>query len=450
MRLMAARTRRPVRRRAHAHTDQVAAWDPGAPLTAGGLMGIQQRAGNRAASVLVAQRQAAASAALQPMVRWGSRGPAVTVLQDHLVQAGARITVDGAFGPMTHGAVLAFQRAAGLVADGIVGPQTWSALKAGSGRIGDPAGGQAGGPAGSDETGRVVARLRSITVLLGALGSGGQVGGGAALGAGGAPVQRSALGFAPLSGGETAAPPSPDLAAAAGQVLVALGQVPPGALAQLGGAADTLQTVAVELSGGGPAAQDLRAALGHLNTVAADLAQLSANTAGASAGSTDVDVKEKTYAVNGTDSASIGQELDVRQSTHGEAGHVGPLNNQGPLLTNVHLTANGLISKADVVVKLERVLPKLANPGKVCATQKAEYDRFHGALVAHEQEHVNKFKAGYAGAHLAMLGKTEAAAATHLDTITGNIDTAQATFDTTTDNGRTPPPGTTFNAGIGC
>ncbi|WP_338785140.1 protein kinase [Streptomyces sp. DG1A-41] len=39
--------------------------------------------------------------------------------------------VDGDFGPLTHGAVVTFQKRTGLDADGIVGPTTWSALRKG-------------------------------------------------------------------------------------------------------------------------------------------------------------------------------------------------------------------------------------------------------------------------------------------------------------------------------
>lgn len=57
------------------------------------------------------------------MLRKGDRGNSVRELQTRL-----GIAADGAFGPATHAAVIAFQSAHGLVADGLVGPKTWEAL----------------------------------------------------------------------------------------------------------------------------------------------------------------------------------------------------------------------------------------------------------------------------------------------------------------------------------
>ncbi len=61
-------------------------------------------------------------------VRRGDGGAEVRRLQSRLVELGAELEVDGAFGPATERAVSAFQRQRGLSADGVVGPQTWGAL----------------------------------------------------------------------------------------------------------------------------------------------------------------------------------------------------------------------------------------------------------------------------------------------------------------------------------
>lgn len=80
-------------------------------------------------------------------LRLGSSGPAVAAMQGMLNGAGAALAVDGAFGPLTQGAVVAFQQAAGLGVDGVVGPLTWGALAGGEGTVGPtPGPGGGGGP----------------------------------------------------------------------------------------------------------------------------------------------------------------------------------------------------------------------------------------------------------------------------------------------------------------
>ena len=64
-----------------------------------------------------------------PLLHTGSRGDAVRTLQEKLNSLGYNSgAVDGIFGANTRAAVLAFQRANGLVADGYVGKLTWGKL----------------------------------------------------------------------------------------------------------------------------------------------------------------------------------------------------------------------------------------------------------------------------------------------------------------------------------
>ncbi len=58
----------------------------------------------------------------------GAQGDLVVWAQEHLVSAGDRVAIDGAFGANTKAAVRRFQAARGLPAIGRIGPATWRAL----------------------------------------------------------------------------------------------------------------------------------------------------------------------------------------------------------------------------------------------------------------------------------------------------------------------------------
>lgn len=101
----------------------------------------------------------AAALSGQPLLRAGSRGPAVSDLQSRLKAAGFDPgPIDGDFGPRTQAAVRAFQSSRGLAVDGVVGPQTWGALR-GAGPAPAPA------PAGGEPVLRQGARGGAVSAL---------------------------------------------------------------------------------------------------------------------------------------------------------------------------------------------------------------------------------------------------------------------------------------------
>lgn len=63
-----------------------------------------------------------------PVLHSGATGDSVKTLQTKLNKHGAKLKVDGAFGPSTFAAVKAFQSANHLAVDGVVGPRTWAKL----------------------------------------------------------------------------------------------------------------------------------------------------------------------------------------------------------------------------------------------------------------------------------------------------------------------------------
>lgn len=69
------------------------------------------------------------------LLRFGSTGPAVEVLQAELNQHGYGLAVDGLFGRATRRAVVDLQRKNGLLADGVVGASTLAALRKPKARV---------------------------------------------------------------------------------------------------------------------------------------------------------------------------------------------------------------------------------------------------------------------------------------------------------------------------
>lgn len=64
----------------------------------------------------------------RPVLRKGSTGPWVKILQEDLIKNGYPMTVDSKFGDATRSAVIKFQADHGLTPDGIVATQTWNAF----------------------------------------------------------------------------------------------------------------------------------------------------------------------------------------------------------------------------------------------------------------------------------------------------------------------------------
>ncbi len=64
-----------------------------------------------------------------PLVKYGSRGVYVAILQDSLNHLGYNTgTIDGIFGNKTKSQVIAYQKNNSLTADGIVGCKTWTSI----------------------------------------------------------------------------------------------------------------------------------------------------------------------------------------------------------------------------------------------------------------------------------------------------------------------------------
>ena len=94
----------------------------------GGLNGLADRSVRLTKAKLVLGGGKSVTPTQQPTLRLGDKGPAVSLLQQHLTAHGFRTTADGTFGPGTERTVELFQVSKNLPNDGVVGPATWIAL----------------------------------------------------------------------------------------------------------------------------------------------------------------------------------------------------------------------------------------------------------------------------------------------------------------------------------
>ncbi len=377
------------------------------------------------------------------MLALGARGDDVIHLQDYLVQAGRDLAVDGIFGPITKGAVRAFQRTASIADDGIVGPQTWSHLKAGGYSIGP-----ADEPGSAALATRIAARLDSIAAKLGPFAS-----------RDGSPLQSARSG-----GAEGADPATIEMQQSASEVFGMLGGLDPTLQSELGGTHGDLAAAVQDVLGGGNGGVPLAETLTALDTITVDVGEAAANAGGAAAGtgSTSVAVSEDlNYVIDAETIAGIGEQLETRMNIHGEAGHVVIIpvekeNSEGDIeevIPNPVYETNkkGKVTKATVKLDLERVLPIWTKEkDSKCPCWVKEWKRYEAAISAHEQEHVNIYKRFFTGIHQKMIGKTENKADDVFFAALDAAEKAQETFDTTTEHGQVPKPGTTFDAGTAC
>ena len=95
------------------------------------------------------------------------------------------------------------------------------------------------------------------------------------------------------------------------------------------------------------------------------------------------------------------------------------------------------MTSARITVAETLELPTWTDKGTATTAEQQEWNRFSGALAAHENGHVAKDVAGFAGAHTAAkAARTVAKANAAVDAIETKVTQANADYDTATDHGR--------------
>lgn len=149
-------------------------------------------------------------------------------------------------------------------------------------------------------------------------------------------------------------------------------------------------------------------------------------TAAPTTSGTTISVVDSPYTVSGNFTA-VANQIAART----EAGSV------TSEFTDIHyFPIPGPIRLANITVTETVSLPNWSDRPQASEAEKREWDRFRGALAAHERGHVALDRAAFTDIHRRCIGVLDTVADARIDAAIAASNTANAEFDTNTDHGR--------------
>lgn len=107
------------------------------------------------------------------------------------------------------------------------------------------------------------------------------------------------------------------------------------------------------------------------------------------------------------------------------------------------------VKLANITVTESRSLPNWVDRGTPTPEQLAEWDRFRGAIGAHEQGHIDLDKTAFADVHTKAVGVSHAIANQRIDAVIAAATAANDAYDTGNDHGKNAGTRIDTNVGAG-